>query len=282
MLKKNRKFIAVMLTAVVLAGCAASGCTIRTVPGPDLKEAVAIKELCWFEEDFFSFSYIYDYDNWQDLKTVEIPALGDAEFTVEIEDDGGSEKYGTYRIDVYLSKPVKKDTLIDEVNIIWDDGIKTTMMIGQATLLAGVTEKDMDDEREDYDTLEESGGSMDADEADGGNITQWVEFSTDTDRRLTGVRLPSKKAYEMIDFMQIDGTDLEEAEYFKAPLSYEESDWYEVAWTFSEKADQYGIIQIPAFVMTESSKGEKPAAAFEIEKAFSCQEEVIDYLKQVL
>lgn len=283
MLRKNRKLTAVLLTAVMIMACTAAGCGIRTVPGPDLEESVAIRELCYFEEDFFSFTLIYDYEHWKEIKDIEIPALGDARISIAAEDEEGFEKYGTCRVDVRLAVPVKKDTLIEKVIVTWDDDTKTTVDIGQATLLAGVTAEDLDDEKEGYDILEGSGGSMDAAEEDDKYYLEYVDFSVEADRSLTGVKLPSKKAQEVIEFMQIDGVDLEDTDFsLETPLEDEEGDWYQICWEFNEKADQYGIIQIPAFVMGEKGESRTPVAVFSINKAITSQDDVIDFLKQVL
>lgn len=276
MLKKNRRLIAVLLAAVLIMAWADAGCGIRTVHGPDLEEPVIVEELCWFSQDRFSFSYIYD--EWKEVKEVEIPALENARFSAEmLQDDISYEKYTVFYVDVHLDEPVKKDTVIDEITIIWDDGTETTVGIGQATLLAGVTEEDLD-YKEGYDILEESGGSVDAAEADPAEELQYVGFSTSSARRLTDIRLPSEKAWELIEFMRLEGADLDEA----LPLELPYASWYQIEWSFSENAGKYGVIQIPATVMAAQGEDEIPAAVFDITWIIDSNDALVDYLKQAL
>lgn len=78
-----------------------------------------------------------------------------------------------------------------------------------------------------------------------------------------------------MEFIQLDGSDVEDDIF---PVYIEDGEWYQIAWAFSEEADQYGIIQIPAFVMTKDSKEgkeEKPAAFFYISKTIDSEAELI-------
>ena len=276
-MKKNKKLVAVLLAAAVTMAAAGAGCGIRTVQGPDLEEPVIVEELCWFSEDQFSFSYIWDFtaDTWKEVKDIRIPALDGASFTVETEEDGGDGKYELYQVNVHLDQPVKKDTVIEDVIIVWEDDSETAAEIGQAVLLAGVSSEDLDGEREGYDILEESGGMTDAD----GDSVFYTNYSAVSDRWLTGVQLPSKNAKRMLAFIRLDDSDLEDDIF---PLYREEGEWYQIAWAFSEEADQYGILQIPAVVMTEKDGNEKTAAFFYIDKTIDSEEALIDVLKRAI
>lgn len=282
-ISRKKRLAAVALAALMTMICAGTGCGIKTVAGPDLEEPVVIEELCWFSADYFSFSYIRDFttDTWKEVKELRIPALGNAAFTVETEEESSGSKYDLYQVNVYLDRPVKKDTVIDEVTIVWEDDTETEAEIGQAVLLAGVTSEDLDCEREDYDVWEESGGMLDADDNSGEGVF-YVNYSTVSDRWLTGAQLPSKETRKLVEFIQLDGSDVEDDIF---PVYIEDGEWYQIAWAFSEEADQYGIIQIPAFVMTKDSKEgkeEKPAAFFYISKTIDSEAELIDALKQAI
>lgn len=285
MLKGKSKLTAVLLAAALMMIAAGTGCEIRTVPGPDLEKPLIVKELCWFSQDYFRFYYICDYESkegWRAVKDIQVPALGDAGFTVASQDEG-YEKYGLSYVEVILDEPVKKDTVIAEVVITWEDDTKTTAKIGQAVLLAGVTDRLLSGEEKGFDTLVESGGWTEAHHD--GEDTEYAEdyagFETNAARRITGVQLPSKKAWKLIDAMNIDGAS--NVRNGKAdPLNYDKDECYNVAWTLGEGADPYGFVQIPAAVMAENNGKKEAVAVFTITKSICCQEDLTRYLKQVL
>lgn len=283
-MKKRRKLTAALLAAAVAMSGAISSCGIKTVAGPDLAEPVIVRELCWFSQDYFRFYYISDYesDGWKAVKDIQVPALGDAEFDIATQDTG-YEKYGLSYAEVLLDQPVKKDTVIEEVVITWEDGTKTRAKIGRAVLLAGVTDEMLSGGEAGFDTLIESGGWVDAshDGADTAYTDEYAGFEAAQPRRITGVNLPSKKAWKLVEAMEIDGSS--KVQNGKAdPLNYEKGESYNIEWTLGEGADPYGVVQIPAAVMAEKNGKEAAVAVFTISKAIGFQEDLTRYLKQVL
>ena len=284
MLKKKRKLTAVLLAAALMMSGIGAGCGIRTVAGPDLEGPVIVKELCWFSQDHFRFSYIWDYgsDDWKAVKRIQVPALGDAEFDIATEDTG-YEKYGLSYAEVLLDEPVKKDTVIEEVIITWEDDTKTRAKIGRAVLLAGVTDQLLTGDGKDFDTLVESGSWTDVnhDGEDAAYADEYVGFAAKQSRRITGVQLPSKKAWKLINAMDIDGSSV--LENGKSdPLNYEKGESYNLGWTLGEGADPYGFVQIPAAVMAKKNGKEEAVSVFTITKTISTQDDLTRYLKQVL
>ncbi|MGC2873274.1 hypothetical protein ACDL92_08310 [Ihubacter sp. mB4P-1] len=264
--------LAVLIAVAVIL----SGCDILTItPGPDLEQPVLVKQLSYCEENTFCFSYIYD--EWKEIKRIEFPELSGISFELEAEEDRTFEKYGVVTIRVNLSKGVKRDTVIKTANITWDDGTKSAENLGQITLLAGYQgiEAAEDMKENQYDMLEESGGWFDGDEE------EWYmwSFYACQDRKLTGVQLPSEKMEALLEDIYIDDTN---AEQIDTVLDYSQDETYDVMWSFSSKADRYGIIQCPACVMARDGKDECPVAFFQVSRMIESQDSLIKYLKKAL
>lgn len=265
----RKKLMTLVLAAVLVFTM--SGCNlIQTVQGPDLEKPVFVKMLVYADDMDVDLYYICNDDWEKTISKVEIPnARKGVDCTVYDEEVDYDGKYnivtahiGVNSDDLDENGGIAEDLEINKMNIIWDDGTKTTEDVGRIT----ITAEDLD-----YDNI---GGSEDSD--------YYFSMKEIKDRvEITGLDLPYKELEEVVSDIYINETPLSEIS-FRHPLVLEAGDECNISMLVDTYGKKYGEAYVAVKLMRKEGDKEVKYTDLFINNRFLDYGEAADYLKAVL